>query len=93
VTLHPGDLIFTGSPSGIGLSRNPQVYLLPGQVMTTEVEGIGQMVNRLVAEELGPVTVKKLRRHNLPNQPEVPADLPADSYRHLHIRRDRRLEY
>jgi acylpyruvate hydrolase len=52
VTLRPGDLIFTGSPSGIGLSRNPQVYLRPGQVMTTEVEGIGQMVNRLVAEEL-----------------------------------------
>jgi acylpyruvate hydrolase len=52
VTLRPGDLIFTGSPSGIGLSRNPQVYLRPGQVMITEVEGIGQMVNRLVAEEL-----------------------------------------
>jgi acylpyruvate hydrolase len=54
VTLRPGDLIFTGTVAGVGVLKSPQVYLRPGQVLTTEVEGIGRMVNRLVAEDLGP---------------------------------------
>jgi acylpyruvate hydrolase len=53
VTLRPGDLIFTGTPSGVGFARKPQVYLQPGQVLTTEIEGIGQTVNKLFAENLG----------------------------------------
>jgi acylpyruvate hydrolase len=51
-TLHPGDMIFTGTPSGVGFARKPQVYLRPGQVLTTEIEGIGRTVNNFVAEEL-----------------------------------------
>jgi acylpyruvate hydrolase len=54
VTLRPGDLIFTGTGPGVGIVRKPEVYLRPGQVLTTEVEGIGQTVNRLVAEPLQP---------------------------------------
>ncbi|HEV7622532.1 MAG TPA: fumarylacetoacetate hydrolase family protein [Amnibacterium sp.] len=41
VELRPGDLIFTGTPSGVGLGRTPQEFLRPGQVLTTEIEGLG----------------------------------------------------
>ncbi len=49
-TLCPGDLISTGTPGGVGAGRNPQVFLKPGQVLTTSIEGIGSCVNRCVAE-------------------------------------------
>jgi len=49
-TLVPGDLIATGTPGGVGAGRKPQVFLAPGQVMTTAVEGIGSCVNRCVPE-------------------------------------------
>jgi len=41
VELRPGDLVFTGTPSGVGLGRTPQEFLKPGQVLTTEIEGLG----------------------------------------------------
>jgi 2,4-didehydro-3-deoxy-L-rhamnonate hydrolase len=44
-TLEPGDLIFTGTPSGVGDGREPPRYLSPGNVVETEVEGIGTMRN------------------------------------------------
>jgi 2-keto-4-pentenoate hydratase/2-oxohepta-3-ene-1,7-dioic acid hydratase in catechol pathway len=47
-TLEPGDLIFTGTPSGVGDSREPPRYLAPGQLLETEIEGIGTMRNRTV---------------------------------------------
>jgi 2-keto-4-pentenoate hydratase/2-oxohepta-3-ene-1,7-dioic acid hydratase in catechol pathway len=49
VPLLPGDAIFTGTPSGIGFVRDPQVLLEPGDVLETEVKGIGTMVHRFVA--------------------------------------------
>jgi acylpyruvate hydrolase len=49
-TLCPGDLISTGTPAGVGAGRDPQVFLRPGQVLTTAIEGIGSCVNRCVAE-------------------------------------------
>jgi acylpyruvate hydrolase len=49
-TLVPGDVIATGTPSGIGNARDPKVFLQPGQTMVTEVEGIGQLVNVCRAE-------------------------------------------
>ena len=49
-TLRPGDLIFTGTPEGVGIVRRPPVYLRPGQVLTTMIEGIGELANRFVAE-------------------------------------------
>jgi len=47
--LLPGDLIFTGTPSGVGMGRNPQRWLGPGDVLTTSIEGIGEMSHRFVA--------------------------------------------
>jgi acylpyruvate hydrolase len=49
ITLVPGDVIATGTPSGIGGARKPPIYLRPGQVMRSSVEGIGECVNRCVA--------------------------------------------
>ena len=43
VELFPGDLVFTGTPAGVGLGRDPQEFLRPGQVLTTEIEGLGSI--------------------------------------------------
>jgi len=48
-TLEPGDLIFTGTPSGVGSGRNPRRYLQPNEEIVSTIEGIGTMVNRCVA--------------------------------------------
>jgi 2-keto-4-pentenoate hydratase/2-oxohepta-3-ene-1,7-dioic acid hydratase in catechol pathway len=50
VTLEPGDLIFTGTPPGVGIARNPQVLLKPGDVCEVEIEKIGVLKNAVVAE-------------------------------------------
>jgi acylpyruvate hydrolase len=50
VTLDPGDVILTGTPSGVGAGRDPQEFLVPGQTLTTTVEGIGECVNPVVKE-------------------------------------------
>jgi acylpyruvate hydrolase len=49
-TLEPGDLISTGTPAGVGHGRTPPVYLRPGQVVCTTIEGIGALVNRCVVD-------------------------------------------
>jgi 2-keto-4-pentenoate hydratase/2-oxohepta-3-ene-1,7-dioic acid hydratase in catechol pathway len=46
--LLPGDVIFTGTPSGIGASRNPPRFLKPGNVIESWIEGIGSIRNRCV---------------------------------------------
>lgn len=51
LTLQPGDLIATGTPSGVGVKRDPPVFLQPGQEVRTSVEGLGELVNRCVAEK------------------------------------------
>ncbi len=51
MTLRPGDLIFTGTPDGVGAARTPPVFLQDGQVVTTRIEGLGEMVNTFVAEK------------------------------------------
>jgi acylpyruvate hydrolase len=53
ITLNPGDLIATGTPGGVGNARKPPVYLRPGNVLRTFVEGLGECVNFCVAEETG----------------------------------------
>ena len=51
VTLEPGDLIFTGTPPGVGIARKPNPVLLkPGDVVEVEIEGIGILKNPCVAE-------------------------------------------
>jgi 2,4-didehydro-3-deoxy-L-rhamnonate hydrolase len=49
VTLWPGDLIFTGTPSGVGYARTPPRFLHPGDLLTSYIEGIGELRNRCVA--------------------------------------------
>jgi 2-keto-4-pentenoate hydratase/2-oxohepta-3-ene-1,7-dioic acid hydratase in catechol pathway len=51
MTLMPGDLIVTGTPSGIGHSRSPKVYMKPGDLIEVEIEGIGVLRNRIADEE------------------------------------------
>ncbi len=45
ITLSPGDLISTGTPSGVGAGRVPKVFLKSGQRLVTTVEGVGELVN------------------------------------------------
>ena len=49
MTLEPGDLIVTGTPSGVGFARDPQVFMKPGDVCEIEVEKIGRLRNGIVA--------------------------------------------
>ena len=51
VTLEVGDLVFTGTPGGVGDSMDPPTYLRDGQVVEIAVEGIGAIRNRIVAGE------------------------------------------
>ena len=48
-TLEPGDLILTGTPAGVGVFRDPQRLLRPGDEVTIEIEGIGSLTNPVVA--------------------------------------------
>jgi 2-keto-4-pentenoate hydratase/2-oxohepta-3-ene-1,7-dioic acid hydratase in catechol pathway len=50
VTLEPGDLIFTGTPPGVGIARKPQILLKPGDIAEVEIQGIGVLRNPVVAE-------------------------------------------
>jgi 2-keto-4-pentenoate hydratase/2-oxohepta-3-ene-1,7-dioic acid hydratase in catechol pathway len=45
--LHPGDLILTGTPSGVGLGRTPQRFLADGELVTVTIDGIGSLTNRI----------------------------------------------
>jgi acylpyruvate hydrolase len=51
ITLRPGDLLLTGTTGGVGDARKPPVYLQPGQVLRSYVEGLGECVNHCVAEK------------------------------------------
>src|SRR6266849_5819623 len=53
MTLLPGALIATGTPDGVGFARKPPEFLHPGDLMETEVEGIGLLRNRIVAAKVG----------------------------------------
>jgi 2-keto-4-pentenoate hydratase/2-oxohepta-3-ene-1,7-dioic acid hydratase in catechol pathway len=48
--LLPGDVISTGTPSGVGMGRKPQRWLKPGDTVTVRVEGLGELTNTVVAE-------------------------------------------
>jgi 2-keto-4-pentenoate hydratase/2-oxohepta-3-ene-1,7-dioic acid hydratase in catechol pathway len=51
VALEPGDVIVTGTPSGVGVFREPPVFLEPGDLVRVEVERIGSLTNPVVDEE------------------------------------------
>ena len=49
-TLEPGDIISTGTPSGVGISMKPPKLLKAGDVVRIEIEGIGQIENPVIDE-------------------------------------------
>ncbi|GAA5163031.1 fumarylacetoacetate hydrolase family protein [Pseudonocardia eucalypti] len=49
--LLPGDLIFTGTPPGVGMARTPKEFLRPGTTLDSYVEGIGELHNPIVAPD------------------------------------------
>ncbi len=49
ITLHPGDVISTGTPPGVGLGQKPPFFLKPGQQMRLSIQGLGEQVQRTVA--------------------------------------------
>ncbi len=54
MTLHPGDVISTGTPAGVGLGEKPPRFLNPGDVMELEVQGLGRQRQTVVAEGVHP---------------------------------------
>jgi 2-keto-4-pentenoate hydratase/2-oxohepta-3-ene-1,7-dioic acid hydratase in catechol pathway len=50
VTLEPGDVIYTGTPPGVGMARKPPVFLKPGDVVEVEIDGLGVLRNPVEAE-------------------------------------------
>jgi 2,4-diketo-3-deoxy-L-fuconate hydrolase len=49
LTLHPGDVIITGTPEGVGMGRTPPEWLKPGDVVELEIERIGTLRNAVEA--------------------------------------------
>ena len=49
-TLEQGDLILTGTPAGVGVFRDPQRLLQPGDEITIEIDGVGSLTNPVVAQ-------------------------------------------
>jgi 2-keto-4-pentenoate hydratase/2-oxohepta-3-ene-1,7-dioic acid hydratase in catechol pathway len=50
MTLHPGDIVISGTPSGVGFARKPPVFMRPGDTCEVEIEGIGVLRNGVVDE-------------------------------------------
>jgi len=49
-TLEPGDVVATGTPSGVGFARKPPVFLKPGDEVTVRIAGVGELTNPVAAE-------------------------------------------
>jgi 2-keto-4-pentenoate hydratase/2-oxohepta-3-ene-1,7-dioic acid hydratase in catechol pathway len=58
MTLRTGDVILTGTPSGVGNAREPQVFLRDGDVVVTRVSGLGELRNTVTLTDLGEPGVK-----------------------------------
>ncbi|RAX44540.1 2-hydroxyhepta-2,4-diene-1,7-dioate isomerase [Arthrobacter sp. AQ5-06] len=50
--LRPGDVILTGTPSGVGYRSDPQLFLRDGDVVTVDIEGVGTITNKVTAEQI-----------------------------------------
>jgi 2-keto-4-pentenoate hydratase/2-oxohepta-3-ene-1,7-dioic acid hydratase in catechol pathway len=53
ITLEPGDVIFTGTPSGVGHARKPPVWMKNGDTIEVEIERIGILRNPIADEKAG----------------------------------------
>jgi len=49
--LLPGDILFTGTPSGVGMGRTPRVFLAPGDELVSYIAGIGELRQRFVSQK------------------------------------------
>lgn len=49
--LRPGDIVFSGTPSGVGLGREPQRFIAPGEVLRSRIAGIGELEQRFIASQ------------------------------------------
>lgn len=49
ISLYPGDLVFTGTPAGVGVGRDPKVFIRPGQELRSTIDGIGDLHQTFVA--------------------------------------------
>ena len=56
MTLRAGDVLLTGTPSGIGNAREPQIFLADGDEIRTRVDGLGTLRNRVQAADLAAAT-------------------------------------
>ena len=54
IALDPGDLVITGTPSGVGVFRDPPVFLEPGDIVRCEIERIGRVENRVMDAAVRP---------------------------------------
>jgi 2,4-diketo-3-deoxy-L-fuconate hydrolase len=54
LVLLPGDVLFTGTPAGVGMGRDPQVWLAPGDELVSWVEGIGELRQQFRSDGRGP---------------------------------------
>jgi 2-keto-4-pentenoate hydratase/2-oxohepta-3-ene-1,7-dioic acid hydratase in catechol pathway len=50
MTLVPGDIIITGTPPGVGMARDPQLWLKDGDEVSIEIEGLGSLINPVETE-------------------------------------------
>lgn len=50
MSLHPGDIISTGTPPGVGMGMNPPTYLKPGDLLELGIEGLGQQRQQVIAD-------------------------------------------
>ena len=48
MTLKPGDIITTGTPPGVGMGKNPQIFLKPGDKMELKIDGLGSQKQEVV---------------------------------------------
>ena len=51
MTLEPGDLIFTGTPGGVGAAMDPRQFLKPGDIVRCEIDRLGAIEGVMAAEE------------------------------------------
>ncbi len=49
VTLYPGDIIYTGTPDGVGMGREPQRFIRPGETLVSTIDGIGELRQTFIA--------------------------------------------
>ncbi len=51
LTLHPGDVLITGTPAGVGFKRTPPIYLTAGDEVAVEIDGVGRVVTPVIATD------------------------------------------